>query len=918
MYKSSFDEERHRYSIAVIGMAGVFADAPSLDHLWRNLLSGHEVVRHLDDATLLANGCPEWIRSHPLFMPMSAFMRDVSRFDAEFFGFTPAEATLMDPQLRLMLQVAWHAFEDAHHVPGSGGLTGVFAGAHKSDYLLCNAGPEYSVMTGMKAMSASLFNGQDFLATWLSYKLGLTGPSLNVQTACSTGLVTVATACQNLLDYSCDVALAVTGAVFNPRDWGYLAETGSILSGDGHCRPFDAEATGTVTGEGVGAVVLKRLSDALRDKDSVHGIIRGFAVNNDGGARAGYTTPSVAGQVVLLEQALASSGLCGSDVSYVEAHGTGTPLGDPVEFRALQEAYGRVPRKGPCLLGSVKANLGHLGACAGMVGLLKVLLMLRHGEIPPQVNFSRPNPEVHLEGSAFAISTTSKAWSAERPRVAGVSSFGLGGTNCHMLVEGAEALPRPEDTSITPAVLPLCLAAKSRDALDRLRQGWSSLLAARPEVDLPQVTRCALTGRSAMPWRLAVAGTHPEALVERLENASEAAFIAPGTAATTVLFLPDLVAEAPELSQALIASLPPLAGAFARCARYVAEDTGGSIDIMPGCSPVPKGDAEARWRRTCAVALCIGLGYLCHAVGFRPHMVIGCGCGALAARALAGGCSEAEAMRLVASDMVQSGVASGYEGGASSGLWDGDVRVVDLTGETLSSDTLRQGIARCHDLGANVFVAACPSHADGLLRDTLLPDGDMALVSLFGGLSAGTTRAADHSEQMLAQGLARLFMAGVDLAPVRTAPPVDIPIYPFAQDVYWLNTGTGAADALGQAAGQWCGLYSGGVAADMASSAAASSDVQGGEASAEGDAHAAADIEHVLCGIWNAALGISDIGPDDDFFMRGGTSLSAITIIAETERCVGLSVPLRDFLELRTINRVMERLARLAAEADAA
>lgn len=446
---SPYTDEAYDQAIAVVGMAGLYSQAPTVNNLWENLLNGYEAVRFLDEHALMNNGCPPSAQSDPFFVPASAMLGDeIFQFDSEFFNFTPAEAEMMDPQLRQMLQVSWHCFENAGITPGKqGGLTGVFAGAHKSDYLLCNMGPDYNIQMGMKAVSSSILNGLDFLSTWISYKFGLEGPSINVQTACSTGLLTVATACQNLLDYSCDTALAVNGAIFFPRDWGYFAEPGSIVSKDGHCRPFDAQAQGTVTGEGVGAVLLRRLSDALKDNDTILGVIRGFAVNNDGSRRAGFTAPGVAGQKKLLSQALVFSGLKPSDVGYIEAHGTGTNIGDPIEFQALKSTYGISNSGSRHLLGSIKANLGHLGACAGMVGLHKLLLMLTHEKIPPQINFSTPHPETNFDKHGFSVATETTPWPDDLPKRAAVSSFGLGGTNCHLILEAfAETQQRAATT----------------------------------------------------------------------------------------------------------------------------------------------------------------------------------------------------------------------------------------------------------------------------------------------------------------------------------------------------------------------------------------------------------------------------------------------------------------------------------------
>lgn len=903
MNKSKYDGADYEQAIAVVGMAGTFCNASTLDDLWTNLLDGYEAVRFLDRQTLRANGCPASMLAHPMFVPATAMMTGVDRFDAGFFGFTPAEARLMDPQLRLMLQVAWHAFENANIVPGGAqGLTGVFAGGHRSDYLLCTMGPEYSIQTGMQALTASLFNGQDYLSTWISYKLGLTGPSLTVQSACSTGLVLVATACQNLLDYSCDTALAIAGAVFSPRDWGYLAETGSILSADGHCRPYDAAARGTITGEGVGAVVLKRLRDARKDGNSILGIIRGYAINNDGALRAGYSAPSVAGQRALLTQALASAGLESGDVAYVEGHGTGTQLGDPIEFKALQSVFGQSPREQPCLLGSIKANLGHLGACAGMVGLQKVLLMLGRGTIPPQINYAMPNPELGMEGSAFRICTESRAWPEGRPKVAGVSSFGLGGTNCHMIVEGFEAPPGPAPLpDPLGGTLPLCLSARSEKALKELCASWAAFLQQRRDVPLGHAAASLLAGRAHMPWRVSVAaGTAAEA-VRRLQTGVDGGRASDEAREGKTALLLDEGEYDFSLCRTLFQEAEAFRRAFIACAdRCEASQGPDLVEMLLGTREVLPGSRE---EKLLGFTMACALAHLLVASGVRLHMVAGRGVGALAAGTLCGALPLDECLGRLAGRTPPPGQAPD----ASPAGW--QLPDAKLVAEPQGGAAGQQHIDQCLRGGARFLLALgsprppvpAAAPADGAGAYVWIP------LTLSGSAASAAERQTDGPPpNAFARALAALFRAGAPFSPGRNRRLRQLPLYPFERNRYWPEGSRSFCDML-RAPGE-------GAAGADASGAGPN---RPGEPEPAAAAHGDVSLEQRMSDIWNAALGIDDMAPDDDFFARGGTSLSAIAIVAGMEKLTGLTIELRELMQLRTINAVLARLAQLANEDDA-
>lgn len=458
--------------IAIIGMAGRFPGARNLHEFWQNLRNGVECIAHPSDADFLASGIPADIWRKPNYVRAAATVEHVDRFDAAFFGITPREAEILDPQQRLALECAWEAFEDAGYDPETCGVPiGVYAGAATSSYL-GNLYRNPEVMRSFTYFQLMLANDKDHLATRLAYKLDLRGPAVGIQTACSTSLVAVHVACEALISRQCDLAIAagvmIRVSPFGDQEPGYLYEEGGITSSDGRCCAFDAAAQGTVFGNGIGVVLLKRLSDAVADNDHIHAVIKGSAVNNDGAARVGYAAPSVDGQAKVIAEALAISGVDVDTIGHVEAHGTGTPLGDPIEVLALSKAYrARTARRQFCAIGSVKPNVGHLETAAGMAGLIKTVLALKHREIPPLLHFERSNPAIDFSNSPFYVPTELRSWpDTGAPLRAGVSSFGMGGTNAHIILEEA-----PAPISTAPPLPPLHLlhiSARSPAALEAL------------------------------------------------------------------------------------------------------------------------------------------------------------------------------------------------------------------------------------------------------------------------------------------------------------------------------------------------------------------------------------------------------------------------------------------------------------------
>ena len=528
--------------IAIVGMALRVPGARSVDEFWQNLRTGTESILTLSEDELLAAGASREDIHHPNYVRRAAELPDMEMFDAEFFGFSPKEAAIMDPQHRHFLQCAWEAMEDAGRMPADAtGPIGVFAGCGMGSYFYFNVCSNRALVdqVGMFLLRHT-GNDKDFLATRASFTFDLRGPSVNVQTACSTSLVATHYACQSLLNGECDMALAGGVTIELPHRRGYHYQEGEILSPEGHCRPFDHRSAGTVFGSGVGVVVLRRLSDALADGDTIHAVIKATAINNDGATKAGYLAPSVTGQASAIVEAMGLGGIEADSIQFIECHGTGTPLGDPIEIEALTQAYRQsTDRVGYCAVGSVKSNIGHLDTAAGVVGLIKTTLALKHGEIPPTVGYERPNPAIPFATSPFFVNGSLIPWPQTRNRRrASVNSLGVGGTNAHVILEQAPI--RTSDDKRTTDPVALVLSARSAAALDQSAERLCEWLADNPNADLGDVAHTLWTGRKRFEHSRVIAARNREdalaALAEpkrsaaqaRTEAASGAVFLFPG------------------------------------------------------------------------------------------------------------------------------------------------------------------------------------------------------------------------------------------------------------------------------------------------------------------------------------------------------------------------------------------------------
>jgi acyl transferase domain-containing protein/acyl carrier protein len=503
--------------IAIIGMSCRVPGAKNIKEFWRNLKEGKESITYFTDEELLKAGVNSSYLKDPNFVKVGSILEDYDKFDAEFFGYSPQEAELMDPQQRVYIECAWEAFEDAGYNPETyKGEIGTFSGSKTDTYLLNIAAiPNY--LNSMDSIQIALGNDLGCLSTRLAYKFNLRGPSCAVHTACSTSLVAVHLACQSLLIDECQMAVAGGVTINVPHKTGYFYQPGGVASSDGHCRAFDADADGTVFGNGVGAVILKRLEDAIRDGDHVYAVIKGSAVNNDGSQKASYTAPGVEGQTKVVMAALASAGIDADTISYIEAHGTGTNLGDPIEITALTNAFrASTDKSGYCAVGSVKTNIGHLDSASGIASLIKTALSINSKMIPPSLNYNKPNPKIDFDSSPFYVNDKLVEWKPDNmPIRAGVSSFGFGSTNAHVVLEEAPVVEESEDSGLYKLLL---LSARSENALEESAAGLAEYLKQNPDCNLADVEYTLKVGRKVFSHRKMVVCKDSDDAVKVLEN----------------------------------------------------------------------------------------------------------------------------------------------------------------------------------------------------------------------------------------------------------------------------------------------------------------------------------------------------------------------------------------------------------------
>ncbi len=832
------DDGRER--VAIVGLAGRFPGAADVGELWRNLRAGRESIRRLSDDELRAAGVPEELLRDPRYVKAAPVLDDVEGFDAAFFGFSPREAEVMDPQQRLFLECACAALEDAGHDPSRApGAVGVFAGAGFNCYFVHNVLTHPELFRSIGGQQLVIRNDKDFLCTLVAYELDLRGPALSVQTACSTGLVAVHTACQSLLSYECDLALAGGVSLAVPQVAGYQYQEGQVFSADGHVRAFDAQATGCVFGSGVAIVALKRLSDALRDGNSVHAVILGSAVNNDGARKVSYTAPSVEGQAAAVIEALEVAGVDPASVGYVEAHGTGTPLGDPIEVAALGAAFRRrTAERGFCALGTVKSNLGHLDTAAGVTGLIKAALCLREGELVPSLHFHKAPPEMDLEASPFFVNTELRAWPrGSLPRRAGVSSLGIGGTNAHaVLEEPPHVAPDPSRR----AWHLLTLSARTRSALETASANLVEHLRAHPGVDLGDVAFTLLLGRRRFEQRRAFVARDARDAAETLE-ARALARLSGGVSRADererpVLFLfPGEHVAPSDLAAALALDEPALRQALERC--------GARARAQLGYDPCSADLADPARARTALLCLEHALAEMWAAWGVRPLLALGQGrVGRSAAACASGALTLDEALARLSSNADEAGPPF-------------DPQAAELR-----------------------------AHPDAILLEVGPGDALLRLCQADPELAQRPAVASLAGSALAAAG--RLWVAGAPLdahglyAGERRR-RLSLPTYPFEHKRHWIEPAARRAE---------------GDAAPAELRGMGASTALPGE-----DAEQWSEVERTLGALWRELLGLERVALHDDFFELGGHSLLASQVSARVAELFPIDVDVEDVFLAPTV-----------------
>lgn len=631
--------------IAVIGMGCRFPGAESIDELYNNLKNGVESIEFLSREELLELGVSQSVLEDPHFVHAKSTFKSIEGFDSDFFEYTPQEALIMDPQIRVMHECVWEAIENAGYGPLKYDKpVGLFVGGTSNQYWeyitlfkQIEKDDIYDSEKIAELFSNSLFNNMDLMSTRISFKLDLRGPSINLFSSCSTSLAAVHLACQSLLNGDCDMAVAGGASIMTPQRNGYIYKEGLILSRDGHCRIFDEQSSGTVFGDGVGLVVLKRLEDALNDKDTIHAVIRGSAMNNDGNRKIGYAAPSLGGQVDVIKKALDFAELSSDDLQFIEVHGTGTYIGDPIEFQALAEVFTTTQRK-QCALSSIKTNFGHLNSAAGVAGLIKAVLVVKYGELFPTLNFENPNENLDFENSPFYINTELIPLRGDKHEkiYGGVSSFGAGGTNVHVILESPPVIEKDfseEDYTI------IGLSAKTPSALEKQTSNLLDFLKLSSSDRLGDISYTLMTGRENFAFRRAFICKERQECITLLEGRTPRQVVENEALLgrhKIVYMFPGQGAEYPQMGKKLYRQQPAFREEMDRCFEYFRACTSYDLkSFMDATTPIAPPEAS-RGKLFLLFSFECALAKLLQSWGIHPEMVIGYSFGELAAAYIAG------------------------------------------------------------------------------------------------------------------------------------------------------------------------------------------------------------------------------------------------------------------------------------------
>jgi acyl transferase domain-containing protein len=898
--------------IAIIGMACRFPGADSLNAFWQNLKNGVESITAFSEQDLDAAGVDKELRNRQNYVKAGGVIEGIELFDANFFDYTPKEASMIDPQQRLFLEQAWMALEDAGYDPERyPAPIGVFAGTGMNTYLYRNLMSQGGLLQEGGGYFAMVASDKDFLSTRVSYKCNLTGPSITVQTACSTSLVAVHMACQSIRSGECDMALAGGVSVRIPQKSGYLYQEGIILSPDGHCRAFDAKAGGTVIGNGAGVVVLKMLTDALADGDRIYAVIRGSAINNDGSLKAGYTAPSIDKQASVIAEALAVTQIEPESISYIEAHGTGTIIGDPIEMKALTKAYGdNSKERYSCAIGSVKTNIGHLDAAAGIAGLIKTALCLKNKQIPPSLNYENPNPEIDFEHSPFFVNTKLTDWNVNgKPRRAGLSSFGIGGTNVHAILEEAPISQGAESKRQWQLMV---LSARNKKGLDDQATNLKTHLENNPNLNLADAAYTLQVGRKVFSHRLFFVCRDNQDGINILNETvkTDKIFVKQeeGRERPVAFIFTGATGSRETGGSKLYQTEPGFRESADRCADCLHEIIHMDLrhfmypDLYPNeagsITVTPEMKQAALFVNECALA------ELWIDWGIKPQVLYGLDwLGECLAAYVGGVISLEDALKAVivgkfaAVDGIKLNAPQIQIVSGINKAWLSENEATDLSYWDRSRDNeASEGLSGLTP--DNRFVLLQIGERQKFNSDNDVAKTDQPLYSSFDG-SGSSIDASDISREsfLLLKTLGQLWLEGVQIdwksfhkREIRQR--ISLPAYPFQRERYWIEPLVPMATKETAAS-----------PGDTVNEQTSMTYHQRQDLSTEYVAPRS-ETERKLVAIWEDMIGTKPIGIEDDFFELGGHSLLATEIIFKVREHFNIDVPLDSLFEKPTIANI--------------